>query len=50
MISGKLQNSGKFENNAINDVKQISMSHVVTFVIYIRTIGGVIKEICEIRR
>ena len=23
-------NSGKFENNAINDVKQISLSHVIT--------------------
>ena len=28
--SGKLQIiSGKFQNNAINDVKQISLSHVV---------------------
>ena len=29
MISGKLQKSGKFENNVINDVKQISLSHVI---------------------
>ena len=28
--SRKLQiNSGKFQNNAINDVKQISLSHVI---------------------
>ena len=28
--SGKLQIiSGKFQNNAINDVKQISLSHVI---------------------
>ena len=24
----KIQNSGKFQNNAINDIKQISLSHV----------------------
>ena len=29
IISGKFQNRGKFEDNAINDVKQISLSHVV---------------------
>ena len=29
IISGKLQNSRKFENNAINNVKQISVSHVI---------------------
>ena len=23
------ENSGKFQNNAINDVKQISLSHVI---------------------
>ena len=29
---GKLQIiSGKFQNNAINDVKQISLSHVITY-------------------
>ena len=28
VISGKSQNSGKFQNNALNDVKQISLSHV----------------------
>ena len=27
--SGKLQICGKFQNNAINDVKQISLSHVI---------------------
>ena len=26
--------SGKFQNNAINDVKQISLSHVINLVIY----------------
>ena len=26
-ISEKSQDSGKFQNNAINDVKQISLSH-----------------------
>ena len=32
--SGKLQIiSGKFQNNAINDVKQISLSHVMKYVI-----------------
>ena len=29
IISGKIQNSGQFQNNAINDVKQISLSHVI---------------------
>ena len=29
IISGKFQNRGKFEDNAINDVKQISLSHVI---------------------
>ena len=29
IISGKFQNSEKFQNNAINDVKQISLSHVI---------------------
>ena len=29
MISGKFPNSGKFQNNTINDVKQISLSHVI---------------------
>ena len=29
-ITRKFQNSGKFQNNAINDVKQISRSHVIT--------------------
>ena len=27
--SEKFQNSGKFQNNAINDVKQILLSHVI---------------------
>ena len=27
--SEKFQNSGKFHNNAINDAKQISLSHVL---------------------
>ena len=30
IISGKFQSSGKFQNNAINDVKQISLSNVIT--------------------
>ena len=31
IIRGKLQNnSTKFQNNAINDTKQISLSHVLT--------------------
>ena len=29
IISGKFQNSGDFQNNAIYDVKQISLSHVI---------------------
>ena len=29
IISGKFQNSGEFQNNAINDVKQVSLSHVI---------------------
>ena len=29
IVSGKFQNHGKFQNNAINDVKQISLSHVI---------------------
>ena len=35
--SGKLQIiSGKFQNDAINDVKQISRSHVINILISIR--------------
>ena len=33
MFLGWENNSGKFENNAINDVKQISLSHVITIII-----------------
>ena len=29
IISGKFQNSRKFQNNAINDIKQISLCHVI---------------------
>ena len=29
IFSEKLQNSRKFQNNAINDFKQISLSHVI---------------------
>ena len=29
IIRGKFQNSGKFQNNAINDVKQISLNHMI---------------------
>ena len=29
IISRKFQNSGKFQTNAIDDVKQISLSHVI---------------------
>ena len=32
-ITRKFQNSGKFQNNAINDVKQISLSHVISIII-----------------
>ena len=31
MISQKFQNSGKLENNTINDVKQTSLSRVIKF-------------------
>ena len=33
IISGKFQNSEKFQNNAINNVKQISLNHVITIII-----------------
>ena len=29
IIGGKFQNSEKFQNNGIKDVKQISLSHVI---------------------
>ena len=29
IVSGKFQKSGKLQNNAINNVKQISLSHVI---------------------
>ena len=29
IISGKFRNSGKFQNNAINGVKPISLSHEI---------------------
>ena len=29
IISREFQNNGKFQNNAINDVKQISLSHMI---------------------
>ena len=29
VISGRFKNSRKFQNNAINDVKQISLNHVI---------------------
>ena len=34
IISRKFQNSGKFQNNAINDVKQISLSYVIRALVY----------------
>ena len=38
--SGKLQIiSGKFQNNAINDVKQISLSHVIIYIYKMIFIG-----------
>ena len=37
IISGKFQNSRKFQNNAINDIKQISLSHVIRSVSYLFT-------------
>ena len=40
IISGKFQSSGKFQNNTINDVKQISMSHVITKEIKFEGIWG----------
>ena len=30
IINRKFQNSGKFQNKAINNVKHISLSHVIT--------------------
>ena len=30
IISGKFQNSAEFQNNVINDVKQISLNHVIS--------------------
>ena len=38
MISQKFQNSGKLQNNTINDVKQASLSRVINFKISIRRI------------
>ena len=35
MISQKFQNSGKLQNNTINDVKQASLSRVINFKISI---------------
>ena len=31
IISMKFQNCGKFQNNATNDVKQISLCHVINY-------------------
>ena len=31
IINGEFQNSGKFQNNSINDVKHISLSHVIMY-------------------
>ena len=35
--SGKLQISGAFQNNAINDVKQISLRHVIIYLVSLVT-------------
>ena len=35
IISGKCQNSGKFQNNTISVVKQISLSHMITKETYV---------------
>ena len=32
IISEKFQHTGKFQNNAINDVKKISLSHMIIFI------------------
>ena len=44
IISGKFLNSGKFQNNAINDVKQISLSHVIKAKIYFVFLKNVLKQ------
>ena len=33
--SRKFQNSGKFQNNTIIDVKQISLSHVIRYLVLV---------------
>ena len=38
MISQKFQNSGKLQNNTINDVKQTSLSRVIKFKISVTQI------------
>ena len=45
IIGGKFQNSEKFQNNGINDVKQISLSHVIRSEFWRRFC--VMKEITE---
>ena len=39
MFLERENNSGKFQNNAINDVKQISLSHVISYWINQREIS-----------
>ena len=39
IISGKFQNSRKFQNNAINEVKQISLSHVIISFNFVRKLS-----------
>ena len=46
-INRKFQNSGKFQNNAINDVKQISRSHVITPWIDTNFSCNFESELCE---
>ena len=46
-------NSGKFQNNAVNDVKQISLSHVIivsiTWNCFQNCKGNIIPGICRTR-
>ena len=40
-ISGKFQNNRKFQNNAINDVKNISLKHVISMLYATKLIAKV---------
>ena len=40
-ISGKFQNNRKFQNNAINDVKNISLKHMISMLYATKLIAKV---------